>query len=59
MKRITKKKLELNRQTIRVLVRPIDSNELKHVVGGDCNGGSLINCQTRKATDACSNACNG
>ena len=55
MKRITRKKLELNKQTVRVLVRPIDSKELKQVVGG----GSLINCQTRCNSTACSYVCGG
>ena len=57
MKRTTQKKtLKLQKDTVRVLVRPLDESALKHVVGGDY-GGSLVDCKTRDWSDACPDGC--
>lgn len=43
-----KRTLKLNKDTVRQLVRPLDDNELRNVVGG---GGTIANCQTRLEGD--------
>ena len=51
MKRIAKKKLALDKQTVRALIQPLESKTLQGVVGGcgDESWGSLVGCQTRDA----------
>jgi hypothetical protein len=53
MKRTTKKKLVVEKQTLRALVQPLDTKALERVVGGsddDTSGwGSIVGCATRRA----------
>jgi len=46
MKRTSKKKLELQKQMVRVLVQRLDTDSLQRVVGG----GSMVACESERCS---------